>query len=119
MNPETINQIKEILAPVALKIGQTAEWGWGVVVKQQYVYAVDGLIWAIIALIVGKLVLPPFYRKLTASNYSERWGEPGWIPFGLLVIVLAVIFSVGIETAITHFINPEYYVIEFFINLAR
>lgn len=51
MSPETINAIKDALAPIAAKIGQGAIYGWDVVVRQQYITAVEGLGLAVLSLI--------------------------------------------------------------------
>ena len=44
MNEQTIEAIKSAFAPVAEKIGQGASYGWEVVLRQQYVYAILGLV---------------------------------------------------------------------------
>lgn len=48
MNPETITKLQEIMSPVAQKIGEGAEFGWSVVIKQMYVEGVIALLGAVV-----------------------------------------------------------------------
>jgi len=120
---EAVESIKEIMTPVAQKIGETAEWGWGVVVKQMYVEATLATVYIVIGLIalgVGVSIVKWMYSKAKESEYD---GE-GWIA-GCFVISAIVCLSTipfilaNIHTAVTHFINPEFYAIQFFIGLVK
>lgn len=121
MIPETINQVKELLAPIALKIGQTAEWGWGVVLKQQYVVAVLGIAQVIMGLILAYIVyvVTKLMWQLQSKDEDSAWGILGvFLPL-LGIIFVSVLIVGGGYDAITHFINPDYYAIDFFIHLAK
>lgn len=115
MNPETIDKIKEVLAPVAQKIGQGAEYGWAAVIKQQYLTASLGLFWLIIGLIsLGLLLKLKVYEK---CGYGD---DPAWVLlaiFGTLGSLSAIV--AGGIFALTHFLNPDYYALQFFINLVK
>lgn len=123
MNPETINQIKELLTPVAQKIGETAEWGWGVVIKQMYVEAVLGTV----GFVVGFILL--FIAKKMYPAIKKSWGDGkdedviiavgGGVLSVILLAIGSVLISSGGYTAITHFINPEFYALRFFIDLIK
>ena len=113
MSEDIITQLKEVFTPIASKIGEGAEFGWIVVVKQQYVEATIGLFFALI----GFITLILTYR-FVKKNWEEL-GE-GDVFIALMIgIASAFSFFIGSTEAITHFINPEYYAIEFFINLVK
>lgn len=114
MTPETIESIKEALIPVAEKIGETAEWGWGVVLKQMYVEATLGLFWAIIGLV---LALVAYKVAKGQDDFEDNFLSYLFSVLGILMGVIA--FVVGFTIAITHFINPEFYAIQFFLGLVQ
>ena len=115
MNPEVIDKIKEVMAPVADKIGQGAEFGWEVVMRQQYVYAVEGAFYAILGF-VGCIVVWKFVRGVYIRG---RWDDAAIMVsvFGGGLSIIA--FLVGSEVAISRFINPSYYALQFFIGLVK
>lgn len=121
MNDDTINQLKDLMTPVAQKIGEGAQFGWEVVIKQQYVEAGIGLFFAIalcpLALVVGTWFLKKGRKMHEESNWTD-WEVPtllGWV----LYVFATGAFVIGSITAITHFINPDYYAIQFFISLVQ
>lgn len=124
MNPETINAIKEALTPIAEKIGQGAEFGWEVVLRQQIVEAWLG-VFAVVLSVVCAIALIKF--QLYAERKKEKSGSYGPSDWELLQIITgisgAMIFPIviiaGGYQAITHFLNPAYYALEFFIQLAK
>lgn len=113
MNPETIEKIKEVLAPVALKIGEGAEFGWGVILKQQYVNAVSGFFWGIVGSVGFVLFLGWFIKK------DKSYWEMAWFGSSLVLVGLFLMGMCGFQVAITHLINPEYYALRFFIDLVH
>lgn len=121
MTPETIDKIKEVFALIAEKIGQGAQFGWDIVVRQQYVAAWEGIFSAIIGIIIGYVV----YRVVKKSMVEcEKDEYSNWFITGMLVGVFGGITSClliigGIDQAITHFINPAYYALDFFIHLGK
>ncbi|KKK80458.1 hypothetical protein LCGC14_2823290 [marine sediment metagenome] len=64
---EAVSSLKDLLVPVAEKIGETAEWGWEVVVKQMYVYGALGVIWVIIS-IIALIFAWKFGKKAIEKN---------------------------------------------------
>lgn len=116
MNESTINQLKEIFTPVAEKIGQGAEFGWEVVIQQQYVIAWLGVFWAVLGLgmLAGGIYLA---RRATHADwvYGNGWAMPS---------VMLILFSltpvvIGSIVAITHFLNPAFYALQFLINSVK
>ncbi|MDE2102080.1 MAG: hypothetical protein KGL39_32845 [Patescibacteria group bacterium] len=122
MTPETVTAIQTVLAPVAEKIGQGAQFGWETVVRQQYVEATEGALDAIgftIALVVIIVVALKLWKKLDDSCDGEI-GQTLLIVLGGLAAFLMLCGVVdGIETAITHLLNPDYYALQFFIGLVK
>ena len=128
MNEDIILQLQSIMLPVAEKIGEGAEFGWVVVMKQQYVIATLGLIWSVmsvLAIIITSVWVNYMIKRDREESIKDNYGYTHDHAFiGILVGSFAIIASlvlicVNVETSITHFINPEYYAIEFFINLVK
>ena len=106
-----IEQLKPVFAQVADKIGQGAEFGWEVVLQQQLTYGIIALFIAGISIIV--LCLMGFLYK-QIKNDEDLLGP--WI-FCTLVTIIGFIWASII--AILHLMNPAYYTLQFFINLAK
>lgn len=118
MNQETINAIQQALTPIAEKIGQTTQYGWEIVVRQQYVLGVIGIFWSIIGLI---LLVVSFLTWKWAIGYWKSYYDDESImilPFFLALLALVPTMA-GALFAITHFLNPEYYALQFFISLGK
>jgi ABC-type polysaccharide/polyol phosphate export permease len=117
---QTIEKLKEVFAPIAEKIGQGAQYGWEIVIKQQYVTAYIGIFWAIIGLIA--IILSIIAIKYGSKHENELDGELMAVII-MISIILIISGTTGIIagsiTAITHLINPDYYAIQFFLNLAN
>ena len=127
ISPETVAAIQNALLPVAEKIGETAEWGWLVVVRQMYVEAWLGVMWAVSGIVIVILLLSvwiPFCMRMhkaaklrvNSRSYDDGWLGGAIIPTLFLGILGLVFFFSGATTAITHFLNPEFYAIEFFLG---
>jgi hypothetical protein len=121
MTPETIQAIKEALQPVAAKIGQGTEFGWEVVVRQQYVEAALGTLFALIFAPLAAYFGAWSLRKGAEIRKADRWAnyEFNYFLGGILLVFASLAFVVGTITAVTHFINPEFYALKFFIELVK
>ena len=111
---QTIDKLKEVFQPIADKIGQGAQFGWEVVLRQQYIEAFMGLFYGLIA--VGALTVSFFWAR---KIMKESWDEISWIPFSIWTLAWIVLGLIGLETFIGHILNPQYYAIEFFIGLVK
>ncbi len=108
-----IEKLTPIFNKVAEKIGQGAEWGWTILMKQQYVVAIQDIIIA-----VGLLIATPFlYRaikKFTILHRDHRYD--GWDAarfFTTLALIGCFVGSVAcIYGSVGRFINPEYYALK-------
>lgn len=116
-----IEQLKPLFEKVAEKIGQGAEFGWAVIMKQQYVVAVLGLGTAIMGLVLAYIVYKICKKSIQECEKDEY---SGWSMIGVAAGVAGGILSLfmimqGSYDAITHFVNPEYYALEFFIQQVK
>lgn len=121
MNPETVIAIKEALTPIAEKIGQGAEFGWEVVVRQQFVEAIT----MFVALGIGLVFL--FVGIWAACSLTSRdWDSPVITKKSFIALAglgigffMSLISFIGVfaGSAIGRLINPEYYALQFFISL--
>lgn len=116
INPETINQIKELILPIAEKIGQGGEFGWEVVVKQQIIYGSIFVFIGLIGIIGLSIILKNRKWFLEYSKSPFESDRPFYL-VALLVLVLAMLI-IGIE-GIARLCNPEFYAIQFFLDLVK
>ena len=120
MDTKTIDSIKEVMAPIAQKIGEKAEWSWIIVIKQMYVVAVEGGLWAILG-IVGLIISIILYRKGLKRTRKDDYDDgsqyygPAILIGGLSLFALIL----GTGTMVTHLINPDFYALQFFIDLVK
>lgn len=114
MNPETIKAISDALAPIAEKIGQGAQFGWEVVVRQQLIEGIQSLAELLVAvpLLIAFVIL---LRKYLKMKYESG---KCWI-FGMLSILCLLWVLFDLESGIGHLLNPNYYALQFFIDLAK
>lgn len=105
-----IEQLKPLFSQVAEKIGQGAEFGWEVVLRQQFAYGFVALFWALLGL-VGMIAVYKICNK-----YGD-WETDEWVwvmsIFGGGLFLVS--FIVGAINAILYLSNPQYYALQFFI----
>lgn len=113
---ETVDEISKALQPLAEKLGESAEYLYGVYVKQMLtegvIYGVASLVAAIALVFISLKIIK--HLKSTLSDYD--------IEATLTVIVLTAMFfglSVLATTNIGKIINPEYYAIERIVDQVR
>ena len=112
MSQETINAIKEALTPIAEKIGQGAGFSWEVVLQQQFI---KGMWFGIAAVVIFLITLAlAFGSYVESKDDSEASAGFGLAAFATLLISMILAFHF-----FSRLYNPEYYAIQFFINLIR
>lgn len=117
-----IEQLKPLFVDIADKIGQGAEFGWEVVIKQQYVEAITTLIFLGLGL-VFILISWYFLVKTDWDGYENNQAKTG-VPcliFGIVggfMTLFSFLYLLS-EGTIGKLLNPEYYALEFFINLVK
>lgn len=117
MNPDTIKQsiqaVIDGLTPLAEKLNVPITQLWGIMIKQNYVYAVYNLIWVIICgigIFIGYKLIKWFYTNSLKSD-DDGW----WIGIFLTTLAIIIVTVSGaflLQTAIGRFINPPYYAIQ-------
>lgn len=115
MNADTINAIKEAFVPIAEKIGQGADYGWEVVVLQQYVTAIGNFIGTVVFFIAG-VILWRFSNRTLWDTADEN---PGWFCCMALSLGAFGVSAMALYEGVAHLINPYYYALEFFITLGK
>lgn len=107
--------IKQELAPLAEKIGQGAEYSFGLFVKQVYVNAFTGLLWIIPGMILF-LLSAKLYRTKTEYEADELMKWLGIIGSTVLGLILVLLSISGLIQAI---INPEYQAIQLILQTLK
>lgn len=113
--------IKQELSPLAEKIGQGAEFTYGLFVKQVYVNAFGGMLWTIVGIILFVFSKKMWkYSEGLGSNYSSQDERFGSLVVALLCLVAGLAF-VLIPTygLIATTLNPDYQAIELIIQTVK
>lgn len=118
MNTEAlIEQLKPVFAPLAEKIGQGAEFGWKVILKQQYVEAFQAFLFGAVVVVLW-LAYQKWWKYTQALTDEGERNVARFIPFALLcALTLVALLVVG--SGIGHLINPEFYAIRFLLDLVK
>ena len=113
---EVIEVVTTALQPLVDKLGTTAQYVWGLQVKQAYVDGFVALGWLMFGIFLCVLSLL-LVKHLNKEEY---------IDIGDIVIFLIPVFVTGLgfilinfPTILNCFINPEYYALQQFIKLVK
>ena len=117
MNQDMINQLKELFNPIAQKIGESTNFGWEVVLRQQIIYGILNLMAVLVGIIIAIITYKLWKHFSEDSNFNFQDGRTGIIVIGS-IISLGLIIR-GLVFGIPYLLNPEYYAIQFFINLIK
>lgn len=122
MDTATVEAIKTALVPVAEKIGQGAQFGWEVVMKQQYAEGLAGTVLGSLAVLVFTVIYFFVWKNaLERDKYGDYDGD--MLGAGVMTTILSMILFIPIcfwlYTSILHLINPAYYALDFFIHLVK
>lgn len=115
MTPETIDQLKELFAPVAEKIGEGAGAGWDVLVGGMFAEGIASLAIAAVLILVAVIVV----RFLTRDETLDATEGFTYIPAGVISVVVCVICGILIYDGLIATIAPEYAALKFLINSAQ
>jgi hypothetical protein len=121
MTPDTVKAIQDALAPVAAKIGEGAQYGWEVVIRQQIITAYVDFIWTAASILGCAVCLSLtiyFVRKKREGGYLSDW-EIGIGLFAILTFACALWVFIELTDGVQHLFNPDYYALQFFIDLAK
>jgi len=129
MNLEkTIEKLTPMFQSIAEKIGEGANFGWEVVLKQQMAIGFQliliNIVGIIMSIIFFKLILK--YGIKAYKHYKEDGDEGlqfsclvGSAILGIPLFIFTCNCIIHLSNGIMHLINPAYYALEFFINLAK
>lgn len=108
------------LTALAQKFGTTAEYLWGVLIKQAAISGVTSLVeifvWLALTIYWTRFTYHNT-RKTDQSTYSSaEWEEEAaffaWLGVFVLATVSAIVTSCGISDMLSAFINPEYWALK-------
>jgi len=122
MNPETVDAIKNALAPVAEKIGSGSEYAWEITVKAQFAEGVAMLVTATAALVAGIVALTMIWKWANKAKKEDHWSDAPFVAGAatLFIVVLGVGFiTTGFYEGLIHVIAPEFKALEFFVGLVK
>lgn len=118
ITPETIEAIKEALAPLAKAIGESAEYVFALAIRQNSVYALrEALI--IVVILVAFVLSTRIMRKAQARYFAKcpKNDWPDWLDdqgyLAVLPAVTGITLSVFLATTDLwgRLLNPEWYAI--------
>lgn len=117
MSPETINAVKDLLTPVAEKIGRGADHGWDVLVKGQFAEGIANL--AIAAVL--SLLIYITAKKIIALGKTDSGADyiPVYIFGGLFIIIGGIIALCCFYSGVIGTVAPEYAAIKFLLESSR
>ena len=113
--------IKTELAPLAEKIGQGAEFTYGLFKRQVYVDAITGLLWIPCSLLVFKMWKKFWdfsWKRHLTDEYSDMYLIPIVLGFIIGSILVIAIFM-AISDLIGVLINPDYQAIKLIIETVK
>lgn len=116
---EVIEVVTTALQPLAEKLGTTAQYIWGLQVKQAYVDGFVALAYFLFGamMIVGSIRI--FYKLF--DNSKKAIEDEGFLFVGSIVsLFIGFIFCASwFSTILNCFINPEYYALKQLIKLVK
>lgn len=115
----TTSNLAVVIEKLAAKLGTTAEYLWGVLIKQAAVNALNNVIFIVFVILFG-FILFRLHKKFLKEDknndsiYDEFEGA-AIIPMVLGCVAFLVMFFCGIACigdTITSLVNPEYWALQ-------
>lgn len=118
MNEQTTKLIEEL----ASKLGTTAEYLWGVLIKQAFYEASITLV-QILCIFLFCFIFFKVHKKLSVKKEYNGYEETGYsyyeesaiVPMFFVGIVLAILLLIAffsVNTVINGYFNPEYWALQ-------
>ena len=102
----------QALTALANKLGITAEYLWGVLVRQAPITGTISLV-VMSGWVAGCVLLVRFVQRTTGGDRTECAGDTGraWAWVGAIGVCAVVVLIVGFEfsPAVSAIVNPEYW----------
>jgi len=116
-----MDQITKLLEQLAIKLGTTVEYLWGVLIKQAHVNAIVNLTFVGVSglvIVIGLMFIP---KIIKLDNEKRTWDEMSirnttWIIYGIVNTILLLILVMCLVPAITQLLNPEYWALQEILN---
>lgn len=99
-----INELKEVLTPLAEKIGSTAEYTWELLVRYQFAEGILSLLFGISSITVA------YYCIKNYDNLSYRTDD---VIIGALIVFLVFFGLITVYEGALHLLVPELKAIEY------
>jgi len=115
IDPQMVQDGKEVLSKIVIGAGDTMKTGYEIVVKQQYVYAIQYLLVGVLSFI---MFCGFIYFYLGVTNEKMNRIFPALICFGLF-LWSAISFSGHFDQIIQAFVNPEYAAIKDIVEMTK
>lgn len=108
---------ERLLRELANKIGTTGEHLWEVLIKQAPISALSDLIMAVLWITII------MWTAKFLHNKSNKWDtviiSVLWSIWGLLAIIIAMLFGFIIKNIIEALINPEYWALQQILDIIK
>jgi hypothetical protein len=121
-------ELKAFIAEMAAQLGVAAEHLYGVLIRQQIVSGIAGILTWVFMLLFWMWVLRHFrvsfygYMEHMYEHDDFKYSAPTWI-YGFLTfgfgIALIITFFTLFMPSIQHLINPEYYALQDIFNFIK
>jgi hypothetical protein len=113
------DQTTKLLESLALKLGTTAEYLWGALIKQAHVSVISNLLLIVFTIVMGIILLRA--HKWASSEYDGyvRYNDDngvfltsGMIVFLLIWVGFVIGSIISVDEIITALFNPEYWALK-------
>ena len=126
---ETIEVIKElspIITKIANQLGVASEHIWGVLVRQAYVEGITDLMLCLVIIVLTVCYwkfIRYAHKKICYQSEKDSWDSdilaPIYVTGAILGFIGAILFVIGMSSAVGKFLNPEYYALQILTNLIK
>lgn len=109
---EAIEQVMTRIDALAVKLGVTAEYLFGIYVKQAYINSVIGIcgITMIFVLLLGMIPVGVWFcKRIRNKEICTEWHFAWAAPMGVLTLIFLMSLTIELNNIVSGFINPEYY----------
>ena len=124
MDPKTIEAAQKAVAPLLTKLGELGQQGFGLAIRQNYVYAAQEAFYVVLGLVIFTTWMVNL-KKFTAwcVKYTDESEGFVWMLYAVAWIVIAVVcgfmFFPNVTEVMGRLINPAWYAISDIINLLK
>lgn len=112
-----MEKLTELLTMLASKLGTTVEYLWTVLIKQATISGIQNIILSVVVtipIIIFGVYLRYFIKnkEKIEDGYNEEFYYVGLVVGTIISVVCVLVFAECINTAMTAFINPEFWALK-------